>query len=87
MAQFTPKLETAITSFHIAYSIYFRSISNILAFILEDVKEISKFFLKIEISECSIFKLFSSKGLKKNNYAIITLCISCNFQKLLFMIY
>ena len=65
MAQFMPKLETAITSFHIAYSIYFRSISNVLAFILEDVKEISKFFLKIEISECSIFKLFSSKGLKK----------------------
>ena len=80
MAQFTPKLETAITSFHIAYSIYFRSISNILAFILEDVKEISKFFLKIEISECSIFKLFSSKGLKKKIMPLFSYVFRVTFR-------
>ena len=80
MAQFMPKLETAITSFHIAYSIYFRSISNILAFILEEVKEISKFFLKIEIFECSIFKLFSSKGLKKKIMALFQYVFRVTFR-------
>ena len=58
MAQLMRKLETTITSVHIAYSIYFKSISNILAVIPEDMKETSKSFLRIDIAIVQILNNF-----------------------------